>query len=640
MVREKFNLTQVLKEANQRIVGKKRMALAGQGDFPGGNNAMRSSMNTKHHAQHLANDNPEFAFMYDGKENVVGEYSSFHMRTDKVYEVVGIVKKYNERLKGRARIALYFLHCKEDDSYILIERKEIENLTENFGFSYNNDYLDQTFEGDIIPENTELFRSTSYDDNGNFKMGVNGRVLHGIHPAVQDDAIIISESFAKKMVVNKIVSRAIPIDENTILLNLWGDKDKNGEYRGLPEIGDYIEDGILCATRSIKENRMFSDLRDAALSKLNDQTDQAYYASGEVIDVNIYCNNHNMKLNKVNKQLIEYYNDCKWFYTNVYKHCKKILNSGSTNIDPEINRWMRLAMNYLDTQSVWAWNDNTFRNMMVEVVVREKEQLTKGRKITGRAGNKTVICQVLADDEMPYLTTEMKKDQYGVEQPVGVREIVDMITNPLAPMNRTIPMIPKEGSVTFILDKARKYANEMDDYNQQHDFIFDIIRLLNPKMYSELEELWNGFDDREKKKFMKECISIAPDGRLMTTNGTYLRAELFDEEINLRDGIVAVYEKYGDILKPYHIFVPKPKWGRDIYIGDDCIGYQYMLVLKQSGEKGFSVRSAGSISDESLPEKDHRNKIGRSRRSSKPIRFGEYETPGSGVLRLIVGKVS
>jgi hypothetical protein len=80
-------------------------------------------------------------------------------------------------------------------------------------------------------------------------------------------------------------------------------------------------------------------------------------------------------------------------------------------------------------------------------------------------------------------------------------------------------------------------------------------------------------------------------------------------------------------MKPYHIFMPKPKWGRDIYIGTDNIGYQYIMLLKQSGEKGFSVRSAGSISDESLPEKSHDNKISKSWHSSKPIRFGEYETP-------------
>ncbi|MDE7347675.1 MAG: hypothetical protein K2N48_13165, partial [Muribaculaceae bacterium] len=38
-------------------------------------------------------------------------------------------------------------------------------------------------------------------------------------------------------------------------------------------------------------------------------------------------------------------------------------------------------------------------------------------------------------------------------------------------------------------------------------------------------------------------------------------------------------------------------------------------------------RSAGSISDESLPEKSNSGKQSRSWHSEKPIRFGEYESP-------------
>lgn len=627
MVREKYNLMRELYAANAKITGKKKMSLAGQGDFPGGNNVKRGEMNTKHHSQHLTIDEPEFPFFFDGKENVVGEFSSFHMRTDKDYEVVDIVKKYNERLKGRSRLSLYFLYCKSDDSYTVVERKEVENLTENYGFQYITDYLDQSSVGDNIPSGTTLFKSTSYDEYDNFGFGVNGRCIHAVHPAVQDDAIVISESFAKKMVTNKVISRVIPVNDNTIFLNLYGTQGKNGNYQGLPNIGDYVDNDIICATRTIHENRMFSDMRDAALNSINNQTDQVYHGIGEVIDINVYNNNPKLKLHKVNAQLVEYYNDLKWFYTRVYKVCKKIINSGASSVDDEIHRWMRLAMNHLDTQSVWAWNDNVFSNMMVEILIREKEPLNIARKITGRAGNKTVVCSIWPDDEMPYLVTDIVKDEYGVEHPVGVVERVDMITNPLAPVNRTIPMIPKEGSVTFIMDRARKYAATLDDYLEQKEFMFDIIKCMNEKLYNEIVDLWETLSERERKEYVADMISLNPDGTLSTKNGMYLRNEAFDEDYNLRDGIVKVYEKYGDIIKPYHMFMPKPKWGRDVYIGTDCIGYQYMLMLKQSGDKGFSVRSAGSISDESLPEKDHQNKIGRSRRSTKPIRFGEYESP-------------
>ena len=43
----------------EELVGKKKLSLTGQGDFPGANNVMRSTMNIKHHIQHLTIDNPK-----------------------------------------------------------------------------------------------------------------------------------------------------------------------------------------------------------------------------------------------------------------------------------------------------------------------------------------------------------------------------------------------------------------------------------------------------------------------------------------------------------------------------------------------------------------------------------------------------
>lgn len=386
-MKEKYNLIQELNNKSKELTGTKKLSLIGQGDFTGGNNVMRGTMNIKHHTQHLAIQDPEFPFMYDGKENITGEHSSFFLKTDKEWVVYAVCKKYNEMLKGKCYMGLYFLFNKQDNEFTVVERKEVENLTENFGFDYNNDYLDNAEVDDIIPPGTVLNSSRSYDEFGNVSVGVNGRILYAVHPAVQDDAIIVSKSFAKRMVCSNVTSKTIPINENTLLLNLYG---KDGEYQGLPNIGDTIHNGILCATRTIRESRIFSDLRDASLRNLNMQTDQVFYGEGEIIDINVYCNNPNPKMDKVNKQLIEYLNDAKWFYTQVYRVCKDITrNHPGAKIDKEINRWMRKAMNHLDTQAQWAFNDNNFSNMMVEILIRKKDPINVGRKIVGRHGTKS-----------------------------------------------------------------------------------------------------------------------------------------------------------------------------------------------------------------------------------------------------------
>ena len=228
---------------------------------------------------------------------------------------------------------------------------------------------------------------------------------------------------------------------------------------------------------------------------------------------------------------------------------------------------------------------------------------------------------------MPYLATETYTDEYGIVHAKGPVERVDMITNPLALVNRTIPMVLNEGSSTFIMDRSRKHASTLETYEEKKAFLFDVIKTLNKKEGNELEDLYNGLTEREKKHFIDDMISLTDDGLLRTDNGSYMRWEVFDDDFCYRDNAIKIYEKYIDIIKPYDIFMPKPKWGRDIYVGKGCIGYQHMMMLKQSGDKGFQVRSAGTISDESLPEKSHSNKISRDWKSSKPIRFGEYETP-------------
>lgn len=224
---------------------------------------------------------------------------------------------------------------------------------------------------------------------------------------------------------------------------------------------------------------------------------------------------------------------------------------------------------------------------------------------------------------MPYLTETFTTDEFGVVHPTGVRERTDLLTNPLAIINRTIPMVMYEGSITFILDRTRKYALTLDNREERMDFMFEIMNILNPKQTKDLKEVYNGLSEYAKDRFVEDCISVGRDGLLITTNGLYCRWEAFNTEWSLRDSIIEIYKKYPDIYKPYHIFVPKKKWGRDIYIGDGCVGYQYIMMLKQSGAKGFSVRSSGAIGDESLPEKDNAAKHARAPWSTKPIRFGE-----------------
>ena len=90
------------------------------------------------------------------------------------------------------------------------------------------------------------------------------------------------------------------------------------------------------------------------------------------------------------------------------------------------------------------------------------------------------------------------------------------------------------------------------------------------------------------------------------------------------DRFLKIFKKY-DFLKPYDVYINK--FGRQIkMLNPMYCGEMYVLKLKQTSRKGFSVRSTGSVNTKGLPERSYRNKNFTELRSSTPIRFGEFET--------------
>ena len=82
-----------------------------------------------------------------------------------------------------------------------------------------------------------------------------------------------------------------------------------------------------------------------------------------------------------------------------------------------------------------------------------------------------------------------------------------------------------------------------------------------------------------------------------------------------------IYNKY-DFLQPYQLYINK--WGREIPIQNkQIIGDMYVLKLKQSSRKGFSVRSTGSINSKGLPSRSYKVKEHQELYSAKPIRLNE-----------------
>ena len=130
-----------------------------------------------------------------------------------------------------------------------------------FGFLWNNDYLDSLNEGDVIPKGKVYKKSTSFDEFDNYKAGVNALATYASLPQTTEDPVIIREGFRKKLSSPELKPITVKLNDNDVLLNLYGD---DTVYKAFPDLGEETKNGILCSIRKANsDNSAFTLSRDS-----------------------------------------------------------------------------------------------------------------------------------------------------------------------------------------------------------------------------------------------------------------------------------------------------------------------------------------------------------------------------------------
>ena len=179
---QKYSLKGDLLQADENFTGS--TSLVGMSSLTQARyiNSTRTQMFTSHLKQFLNLINPEFPRVFTNAENTVGKYSSAYKKTKSELEVIKKVEKYGDILDSPFIYHL-FVYDKKKNKYRVITRKEVEeNLTQDFGYKFNNEVIDQVQEGDVIDKGKILYKSTSYDENMNYRYGVNANVVYVLNP--------------------------------------------------------------------------------------------------------------------------------------------------------------------------------------------------------------------------------------------------------------------------------------------------------------------------------------------------------------------------------------------------------------------------------------------------------------------------
>lgn len=571
--------------------------------YPMLSSSQRSVMTWSHIKQHMVLKYPEPPRMYTNYEYIFGKISSGYKQSKYNYTVVSKIPRFSWLPNYLYTLILY----NEDlDQYELLEKKDIENLTENFAYKYITDVIDSKEPGSEIKKDEILYRSTSYDEDMNYMFGRNVLVRYSSDPFTTEDALKMSESCAKRFASYEAETKMISINDNDTLGNFYGD---NNNYKVFPDIGEEIKDDIITFVRRKFNNQVLYDYKDSNLKKINFMSDKPYYGRGIIQDIEIFCNKPLDEIddNPFNHQLLKYLKEQERYWTELKEVTDRIISEGN-KITDDIQYYNSRATKILDKEYKWRYEDQKFNNMMISITTMYINIPAEGSKFAGRCGNKGVISKIVPDEEMPYIIL-----------PDGTKRYCDVEANWLGVINRTNNEQLIEQNINYFADMiADKIHFELKTLKEKEAIFFKFFEIMNIDNYKKLKEYYDSFTSDERKELFFENVY---------KEGIYIHIPPFWQPND-----ESIFDRLCRLLKEMPWLDERPqmyikKFGREIpLMGDSIMGEEYFMKLKQNSKKAFSACSLSSINEQNLPMKSKRAKDGLELYSKSSTRFGIQET--------------
>ncbi len=618
--------------------------------FPEGCDSSRLNMFSSNQKQFLTLMNPDVPHILTGYENMFGDYSHAYKRMTGRWEVRYIVPKYKT-----GDVYMMFLYNPDTDTWDCVEKQIAENLTEKFGFAYNTSFMDSLKEGDVITD-AVLYKSTSYDEHMNYRIGKNARVMYVTDNSTIEDAIKLRRGWANGVQSVEVDEVRVMINSNDFLKNLYGD-DQN--YKSFPDIGEHVHDSVVCAVGRINLNHALYDFQDRHLRSIA-YTDTLYHApkGSKIYDIDIYYNGEGEFPDTVFYRQLRTYYDMECEYADRVAHiCSTIMDSGS-RCTPQISYYKARYQHFTDRQYSWKDRDRVFANMVVVFKTCSVVDLQEGFKLTGRYGDKGIISKIttagemssdvppaaaynqiaqcimdqFSDDSNPHTMAENAKNVDIVEDcdmpyyftEDGEKVVVDILLNSSGAIRRLNSDQLYEVEINFIGEHLQRYIRKLPTVEEKLAVVFRFLELLNQEEHDYYLNLWNSYtqieavgqneielyDRQAQEDFIKD----------IEENGFYI-VKRPDSHIRY-DCLKRLYDEW-PWIKPYDVYIDLFGMKQKKIMRPAVIGSKYMCLLKQTSNKNFSARSTGRTDKRQCPAKSNDKKTGLAAYSRSPIKIGE-----------------
>jgi len=377
----------------------------------------RGLMMSSHIAQHVVLEEGRPGIIQTGIERQLGK-NTYSAKAESDVRVVSVIKRYNGVSANTVTATSEYTVIVQDiETGVLdiIPVPSYHKFHQLFGFGYrvNEDILNPSIIGRVLPKDTVLADSPAVHKDGSYAFGRPVNIAYMSIPEVTGDGVVISDTLAKKLRFKTYETVVVEFGEKCFPLNLYGDESN---YKAFPEIGEYIrKDRAVIATRN------YDTELSPALTSVNDvmqydpDYDRCYFSKsvgGKIIDIKAYSNpkiRRNIYTN-TSDQVVKYTESLKNYYRDILKVYEQQKAEYWNRFKLELPVSERLTSLLLDARAITEEKKNvkyTYKNDLVDlyrvefVIEHDTVPDDNGFKITGMNGSKGIIAAVMPEKEMP-----------------------------------------------------------------------------------------------------------------------------------------------------------------------------------------------------------------------------------------------
>ena len=627
--------------------------------FPSDTDSSRALMATSQQKQFLTLLNPDVPRILTGFENAFGKYGRAYKKMEGTWQVMDKIDKF-----GDGTIYTLVLYNPKTRTYDMVEKVVAVTKTEKFGYLHDNRHMDTLKPGDTITDDV-LYKSTSYDDHMNYRLGKNALVMYSTSNPTIEDSIYVRKGWAESVQFVELDTVTVPLNDNDILINRYG---TDNDYKPFPLIGEHVTDNVICTTRRIIKEHLLYDFQSRNLRQ-SYPTDVDFFTSKNAVvyDIMVYYNGDDefpdnifhAQLKSIHDACCHYADKLAYTARQIKEKCK---NNPRYHYTRNIGYFISRNQHVSDPTYKWKYKDREFSNILITFKTYAVVSLQAGYKLVGRYGDKGVISHITSDSiaedtgENAYLEQVINEGLLSnFDQDLTPEEVaslsknfhvvpdsempymedgtkVDILLNASGAIRRLNCGQLDEVDLGFQMECIRKKIVETDDIDEKYDLLFRFLKLVNQdeyKFFFEKYSSWNRrvtvdahtilmLDREAKEAFIKD----------VEENGIYL---VKPPHAHIRyDTVKAVYHEF-PFIQPVQLYIDKFGIARKPIMRKCIVGTKYMYALKQTSNKNFSARSMGRVNKKGTPEKSTDKRDNRAEISHNPLKLGEVHNLMSAV---------